>query len=92
MSSKKTVNGESKSGSRLKGSPTINPPVPILNIPNPGGSSASKSPQPVVSSTVESSQHRNPDEPEVMVLDDDDEMDAEVNTNVVQKATDYTYL
>ena len=68
----------SQSGGHLKGSSSINPPVPILNIPNPGGSTSSKSPHPVVSSSVEALQNRDTDEPEVMVLDDDEEMDTEV--------------
>ena len=80
MSGKKTINGEtsSKSDNHSGGVPSTNPPVPILNIPNPAGNSSSKSPHPVVSSSTESAQYRDPDEPEVMVLDDDEEMENEV--------------
>ena len=86
MSSKRAINGDSptKPGSNPKTSSSINPPVPILNIPNPGGSTSSKSPNPVVSSTsVEAAQNRDGDEPEIMVLDDDEEMDTEVGISTI---------
>ena len=80
MASKKNFDGDSpsKGGNHQNVSSTINPPVPILNIPNPGVNSIAKSPNSTVSSSNGVSQNRNADEPEVMVLDDDEEMDPEV--------------
>ena len=81
MSSKKKPESETTSPceKHLKGSSPINPPVPILNIPKPSSSASAKSPNQVGSSSNEASQNQHVDEPEVMVLDEDEEMDAEVN-------------
>ena len=78
-SAKKASAGDSPSttGNQMKASSPINQPIPILNIPNPGGSSSSKSPD-VSSSSQEVGKSRRNDDPEVMVLDDDEEMDHEV--------------
>lgn len=78
-SNKKGIAGDSANttGSHIKASSPINQPVPILNIPNPGGSSTSKSSD-VSSSSQEVAKNQRNDEPEVMVLDDDEEMDHEV--------------
>ena len=77
---KKGYGGDSSSpaGAQIKASSPINQMVPILNIPNPGGSSTSKSPD--LSSSVQETtktQGRS-NEPEVMVLDDEEEGDHEV--------------
>ena len=87
MSSKKNIDGDSpsKGGNHHMVSSPINPTVPILNIPNPGVNSTSKSPNSNVSSSNEVSQSRNVDEPEVMVLDDDEEMDPEVLSRTFTK-------
>ena len=73
---KKGYGGDSSSpaGAQIKASSPINQMVPILNIPNPGGSSTSKSPD--LSSSAQETKKVN--EPEVMVLDDDEEGDHEV--------------
>ena len=74
----KDTDVKSMASSQIKGSSPINQSIPILNIPNPGGSSSSKSPD-ISSPTHKSAKNSgNSDEPEVMVLDDDEEMDNEV--------------
>ena len=80
MASKKNMDGDSpnKGGNHHNVCSPITPPVPILNIPNPGANSASKSPNSTLSSSNELARNRNVEEPEVMVLDDEEEMDPEV--------------
>ena len=63
---------------QIKASSPINQSIPILNIPNPGGSSSSKSPDISSPSQKSTKNSGNSEEPEVMVLDDDEEMDNEV--------------
>ena len=77
---KKGYGGDSSSpaGAQIKASSPINQMVPILNIPNPGGSSTSKSPD-LSSSVQETTKNQGrSNEPEVMVLDDEEEGDHEV--------------
>ena len=77
---KKGYGGDSSSpaGTQIKASSPINQMVPILNIPNPGGSSTSKSPD-LSSSAHETTKNQGrSNEPEVMVLDDEEEGDHEV--------------
>ena len=77
---KKGYGGDSSSlaGTQIKASSPINQMVPILNIPNPGGSSTSKSPD-LSSSAQETTKNQGrSNEPEVMVLDDEEEGDHEV--------------
>ena len=62
---------DNKTGAHIQASSPISQNIPILNIPNPGGSSSSKSPN-------VSSLSQKKDDLEVMVLDDDEEMENEV--------------
>ena len=74
----KDADVQNMASAQIKASSPINQSIPILNIPNHGGSSTPKSPN-MSSPTQKSAKNSgNSDEPEVMVLDDDEEMDNEV--------------
>ena len=79
MSNKISTEGETGNSTNhdLKGPSSSSPTVPILNIPRP--TSSSISPNQRVSSSNDAAAHNKAiDEPEVMVLDDDEDMDQEV--------------
>ena len=79
MSNKISTEGETGNSTNhdLKGPSSSSPTVPILNIPRP--TSSSISPNQMVSSSNDAAAHNKAiDEPEVMVLDDDEDMDQEV--------------
>ena len=79
MSNKISTEGETGNSTNhdLKGPSSSSPTVPILNIPRP--TSSSISPNQMVSSSNDAAAHNKTiAEPEVMVLDDDEDMDQEV--------------
>ena len=83
MSNRISTEGETGNSTNhdLKGPSSSSPTVPILNIPRP--TSSSISPNQMVSSSNDAAAHNKTiaetiAEPEVMVLDDDEDMDQEV--------------